>query len=95
MYQSKYHPLVDANSGGTEKVPMFFSDDEKTVAENHAFYLDEIVPHYYRLVARAAHDRMADGTYKIHCPECGHIMQTIAGRIDEHRLALYACPKCK
>ena len=94
MYQLKYYPLVDVGSDSLEKVPMFFSDNEKIVAKNHTFYLDEIVPHYYRLVARTSHDRMARDIYKIHCPECGHIMQAIAGHINEHRLALYACPTC-
>lgn len=77
---------------GEEKIPMFFSSDQKTVAENHDFYLEEIIPHYFRLIAKVAQDRIS---YQIHCPCCGRIMQAVTGCVDEHRLALYACPRCE
>lgn len=94
MNPIKYHPLVDRDVTGEEKIPMFFSNDQKTVAENHDFYLEEIIPHYFRLIARSAQEREGYSAYRIHCPDCGHIMQAITRCVDEHRLALYACPRC-
>lgn len=92
MNPIKYHPLVDCDMSGEEKIPMFFSNDQKTVAENHDFYLEEIIPHYFRLIAKVAQDRIS---YQIHCPCCGRIMQAVTSCVDEHRLALYACPRCE
>lgn len=57
MTKYKYHPLVDSDTDGREKVPMFFSTDEKAVAKSHELYLAEIVLHYYRLHARTAHSK--------------------------------------
>lgn len=42
----RYHPLVDANSEGTEKVPMFLTTDPKGV---RSMYLEEMIPGYFRL----------------------------------------------
>lgn len=92
MNPVKYHPLVDCDMSGEEKIPMFFSNDQKNVAENNAFYLEEIITHYFRLIAKDAQDHIS---YQIHCPDCGHIMQAITGCVDEHRLALYVCPRCE
>ena len=52
MQEIKYYPLIDCDSAGTEKTPMFFSDDEDTVRQSHEMYLQEIVPQYYRLFGR-------------------------------------------
>lgn len=92
MNPIKYHPLVDCDMSGEEKIPMFFSNDQRTVAEKHDFYLEEIIPHYFRLIAKVAQDR---NSYQIHCPVCGHIMQAVTGCVDAHRLALHACPRCE
>ena len=32
MEKIKYHPLIDCDTSGTEKVPMFFHTDRDTVA---------------------------------------------------------------
>ena len=48
MEYIKYHPLVDADTDGTEKVPMFFSTDESVVVSTHGLYLEEIVHRIYR-----------------------------------------------
>ena len=41
MQEIKYYPLIDCDSAGTEKTPMFFSDDEDTVRQSHEMYLQE------------------------------------------------------
>lgn len=47
MQKIKYYPLIDRDSTGMVKTPMFFSDDEDTVRQSHEMYLQEIVPQYY------------------------------------------------
>ena len=84
MTKYKYHPLVDSDTDGREKVPMFFSTDEKAVAKSHELYLAEIVLHYYRLHARTAHSKATYSRYDIHCPVCGHVMDAISSHINEH-----------
>ena len=55
MEYIRYHPLLDCDTDGVEKVPMFFSADEETVRKSHSMYLVECIPHTYRLVATNAH----------------------------------------
>ena len=66
MTKYKYHPLVDSDTDGREKVSMFFSTDEKAVAKSHELYLAEIVLHYYRPHARTAHSKATYSRYDIH-----------------------------
>lgn len=49
MQEIKYYPLIDCDSAGKEKTPLFFSDDEATVRQSHKMYLQEIIPQFYRL----------------------------------------------
>ena len=95
MQEIKYYPLIDCDSIGTEKTPMFFSDDEDTVRQSHEMYLQEIVPQYYRLCSVGGISVASAKTYTIHCPLCGKGMTPISSRVVEHRLALYYCRNCK
>ncbi len=95
MEKIKYHPLVDCDSNGAEKVPMFFTLDESTAVNKNALYLAEIIPRHYRLCAKAPHTKAAYSAYTIHCPVCGQAMTAISGPVDTHKLALYICPKCR
>ena len=54
----KYHPLIDCDDSGIEKVPMFFSLDQDVVADQHSHYLEEIVPRRYRLISREAQSQV-------------------------------------
>ena len=92
MEYIKYHPLVDADTDGTEKVPMFFSTDESVVASTHGLYLEEIVHRIYRLKSVSS---LSGEDFKIHCPNCGCIMDIISSPMDAHKRSLYACPKCR
>lgn len=94
MEDIRYHPLVDRDSEGTEKVPMFFSEDEATVRQTHDLYLEEIVPKHYRLCSVSGTSPKTEGGYTIHCPYCGNAMRKIAESRDTHRLGLYNCPDC-
>lgn len=95
MAKIKYHPLIDVDTDGIEKVPMFFSFDRQSVASKHSFFLEEYAPHLYRLNAKTAHTSAEASAYNIHCPLCGHTMVTIGDAIDPYKLDLLACPKCK
>lgn len=94
MREIKYYPLIDCDSAGTEKAPMFFSGDENTVRQSHEMYLQEIVPQYYRLCSVGGTSVESAKTYTIHCPLCGKGMTPISASVDKHHLALYCCRNC-
>lgn len=95
MRDIRYHPLVDCDSEGTEKIPMFPTGDEDTVRKICGIYLREVIPKYYRLCAvRSISDETAQ-SYTIHCPYCGRAMTQISPPGDNRRLGLYCCPDCK
>ncbi len=94
MTDVRYHPLVDRDSDGLDKSPMFSSPEREKVAGIAALYLEEIVPRRYRLVAREPHTAQQAGAYSIHCPRCGAVMRSFSQPIDAHRLSLYECPNC-
>lgn len=95
MTEIKYHPLVDCDTDGTVKVPMFFSGDEAAVRNSHGTYLEEIVPKYYRLRSVNGISPKTAEANTIRCPLCGKGMTPISRAVDEHRLALYCCRNCK
>ena len=39
MQMIRYHPLIDGDTDGREKVPMFLSTDKETVRQNSRMYL--------------------------------------------------------
>lgn len=94
MEQSKYHPLVDCDTEGTEQVPMFCSTDANVISNHHKLYLEEIIDGYYRLIASNRHSKNQALAYSIHCPSCGAIMKTLSLPLNEHKLCLYTCSKC-
>ena len=94
MQEIKYYPLIDCDSAGKEKTPLFFSDDEATVRQSHEMYLQEIVPQFYRLcsVTRVSHAHAK--AYTIHCPQSGQGMTPISQPVDYYHQALYSCLNC-
>lgn len=87
----RYHPLVDANPEGTEKVPMFLTTDPKGV---RSMYLEEMIHGYYRLYSKEPVDKVAGSRLKIRCPQCGSDLMQIAGNSNETKLGLYTCDRC-
>ena len=49
------YPLIDYETDGTEKMPMFPVTDSKSIKAQSHLWLEEVVPHYYRLHAEANH----------------------------------------
>ena len=95
MIKIRYHPLIDVDTDGKEKVPMFFSADETAVRRFHGMYLEEIVPKHYRLRSVRGVLPETAKAFTIHCPLCGKGMTPVSRPVDEHRLALYCCRNCK
>ena len=75
-----------------DKVGYTISTDESVVASTHSLYLEEIVHRIYRLKSVKA---LSGENFKIHCPNCGCIMEIISRPMDAHKRSLYACPKCR
>lgn len=94
MESIRYHPLVSNDDEGTERVPLFYTEDRQTVSERHDLYLEEAVPHYYRLCAKHPHTEDDAAKYRVRCPLCGRTMKTISRPTDHHRLSLYCCSEC-
>lgn len=94
MQEIKYYPLIDCDSAGKEKAPLFYSDDEATVRQSHEMYLQEIVPQFYRLCSVNRVSTASAKAYTIHCPLCGKGMTPISQPVDNYHLALYSCRNC-
>lgn len=92
MTEIKYYPLIDCDTDETEKMPMFPVTDSKSIKAQSHLWLEEMVPHYYRLHAEANH-RPADDI-SIRCPMCGKPMRCISRDINETKLGLYTCSSC-
>lgn len=90
-----FHPLVDRDTDGLDKSPLFCCPDREKVAGIFALYLEELVSKRYRLIAREEHTIQQASAYSIHCPICGAVMRAISRPVDKHRLSLYECPECR
>ncbi len=95
MQMIRYHPLIDGDTDGLEKVPMFLSTDEKTVRQNSKMYLSEIIPHYYRLYSKEPMSQSVTDHMEVHCPLCGAVLRQMAQNHDTNKLGLYTCDKCR
>lgn len=88
----RYHPLVDVDSDGIEKVPLFLTTDFKGV---RSMYLEEMIPGYFRLYSKVPVSTGASDELMIHCPQCGSILVNIAKSSSATKLGLYACDRCR
>lgn len=77
MQMIRYHPLIDGDTDGLEKVPMFLSTDKETVRQNSRMYLSEIISNYYRLYSKEPMSQNATDSIEIHCPLCGAVLKTM------------------
>ena len=91
MTEIKYYPLIDCDTDGAEKMPMFPVTDSKSIKAQSQLWLEEMVPRYYRL--HAANTRPVNA-FSIRCPLCGKTMRCISGDINETKLGLYTCSSC-
>jgi len=93
MMYIKYHPLVDADTDGKVKMPMFCTDNKSNM-DRHRFYLEELIPHRFRLCSTASVDTKTADSFSIRCPYCGAELKAISRQTDGTRHALYCCPRC-
>lgn len=95
MTEVKYYPLVDTDTDGFEKQPMFPMEDEKTVAASHRLWLAEAVPGCFRLRAAETPSAKDVAKFRVHCPRCGKTMKTISLISKANPLPLYICDDCR
>jgi predicted RNA-binding Zn-ribbon protein involved in translation (DUF1610 family) len=91
----RYHPLIDGDTEGIEKVPLFLSTDRKTISNHHSMFLMEMIPNYFRLYSNEPLSHRTSDTYNIHCPKCGSNLRQIADNCNTLKLGLYTCDRCK
>ena len=88
------YPLIDMDDTGMHKQPMFRSGATQLIHGAHDLFLVDEGRNRYRLHAKKAHRMIDYFRYAIHCPRCGAVMNSVAPHIDQHKLAVYACPRC-
>lgn len=91
MTEVKYYPLIDCDSEGTEKMPMFPVTESQSIKAQSQLWLEELVPHHYRLYAKNKRPATA---FSIRCPLCGKTMRCISRDVNETKLGLYVCSSC-
>lgn len=94
MTDIKYHPLIDADTDGKTKVPMFCSDNRDNM-NKHLFYLEEMTPHHFRLCSTEAVPAESLADLDIRCPSCGRSLRIASLQTDGTRHALYLCDNCR
>ena len=90
----RYHPLVDGDTDGKEKYPLFFTEDEATARAAYCAYLEEMVPGYYSLCRGSKKEGQEKGGFDIHCPRCGRLMDRISPESGTGYRPLYMCRDC-
>ncbi|MDD2954992.1 MAG: hypothetical protein ACOX1U_00935 [Saccharofermentanales bacterium] len=91
MTEIRYYPLIDCDSDGTEKVAMIPTPNGNTVKAQSKMWLEEMVPHHFRLYSQNSNS--ADN-FNIRCPRCGTALKRISGVINETKRGLYVCYAC-
>ncbi len=94
MEDIKYHPLVDMDTDGKIKAPMFASTDKKQM-EHHFLWLEEPVHGAFRLCSaeEISGEQLKD--IEIYCPNCGKSLKAISPQNDGRRHAIYICTNCR
>ena len=90
----KYYPLIDMDSDGIDKVPMFPYTDKAAISESHHLYLAEDALHNFRLYTNEPYSTADYRGYKVHCPYCGAVLKLISPTRNGEKLGLYSCPNC-
>lgn len=94
MTNVKYYPVIDCDSEGTEKVALFPVYNRDTVSGYHSVWLEEMIPHHFRLCTKNAKEPRCTGKFTLHCPACNSPLKRIGKATDNTRLGLYVCSSC-
>ena len=92
---TKFYPLIDMDTTGTIKVPMFPTNDYKKALCTSNFALGEVSPHHYRLLAVVPNAMREYLSYEIRCPKCGSTMDSTKPHEGKYVLGEYACKNCQ
>ena len=94
LMRTRYHPLVDRDTEGKDKYPLFHTEDEKTALNGHGYYLEEMFPRFYRLCCGNKKAGVFEKDLRIHCPLCGSVMDVISTAKDKKHRSIYMCREC-
>ena len=86
-----YYPLIDCDTEGTEKVALFPTLNRDTIMAQSKMWLEEMVPHYFRLHIRPG---ISASFATIRCPRCGKQLRAISEPITKNKQGLYFCGNC-
>lgn len=92
MTEIRYYPLIDCDTEGTEKVAMIPTPNGSTVQAQSEMWLEEMIPHYFRLCAQ--NNNRSTNTFNIRCPRCGKPLNRIGRNINQTKRGLYVCDSC-
>ena len=92
MTKILYYPPIDSDTEGTEKAAMIPTSSEGTVRAQAGMWLEEMIPHYFRLCSQ--NSNCPADTYHVRCPRCGKALKRIGADINETRHGLYVCSAC-
>lgn len=65
------------------------------VREHHDFWLEELGSESYWLYSKEPMASDVAKNIRVHCPNCGTVMETLGDPLDEHQLTLHYCKSCK
>lgn len=91
MTEIRYYPLINCDSEGTEKVAMIPTPDGNTVKSRSGMWLEEMIPHHFRLYTQ---NSSFDDPFNIRCPRCGSALKRISRSTNEAKHGLYVCSAC-
>ena len=89
-----YYPLINGDTDGIEKFPLFHTTDEDYIRSSHDYYLEEVVSKYYRICVGRGGDPDKTRAFTIRCPTCGQVMRKVSLGSNKNQLALYTCQNC-
>lgn len=72
MTEILYYPLIDCDAEGSEKAAMIPTPREDTVRAQAGMWLEEMIPHYFRLCSQ--NSNCPADTFRIRCPRCGTVL---------------------
>ena len=88
----RYHPLIDSDTEGTEKVPLFLTTNADGI---RSMYLSEMIPGYFRLRSKEPVSLRESDELVIHCPMCGGHLRKMTKSNNVTELGLYTCDRCR
>lgn len=94
MTEILYYPVVDMSTDGADKQSMLPTTDADSVRTHYRFWMEEFVPHYFRLRASEEHSPKEIAGFRIRCPYCGDMLSPISAMTRGTRFFLYACNHC-